>query len=219
MQKIEEIRNNPSSYRVILGSASAARKKVFEQLMIPFEITVSDFAEDLRKEDFPDKSLYPLATSKEKTEHILGDLIMDERITILVTCDSVIIRDDNVILEKPESAEHAFAVLKSLSGKIHTVVTGVVVTLENKGRRDQLSFIDKTSVTFFNLTDETIRSYVRSGEPFGKAGSYAVQGLGALLVDRINGNFDNVVGIPLRKVATTIAELLDRNVPIHPSTS
>lgn len=211
-ESLNEIRNR--SIRVVLGSGSNPRRNLFQQLNIPFEVQVSDFPEDLRKEDFQDKSEYPLATSLGKTEHIMNIIqrTTPQETIILITCDSVIIRqEDQVVLEKPESAEHAISILKSLSSKTHLVATGVVVTLLGKELQDRLKFVEATAVTFADLSDAEIRTYVESGEPFGKAGGYAIQGLGAILVEKLEGSFDNVVGIPLRRVATAIAELLERN--------
>ncbi len=214
---MEKIRAEPDSFQIILGSASVARRNVFSQLQIPFQVKVSQFPEDLPKEGFQDASMYSLATAREKTQHILKEVsgTDNKKTTILVTCDSVIIRheddDHSAILEKPESPEHAFHVLQSLSGKTHLVATGVVVTLQQDEIRDEIAFVEKTSVTFSELSEDDIAAYIRSGEPFGKAGSYAIQGLGALLVEKLSGSYDNVVGIPLKRVASSMACLLERN--------
>jgi septum formation protein len=207
IKKIQE-----QKIRVILGSGSAARKELFNRLSIPFEVRVSGFEEDLVKSDFTDKTLYPLATSRMKNRHILDEL---DGNVLLITCDTVIIRGEGDILEKPESPDDAFDVLKSLSGNTHRVVTGVVISLVVGGEVNREEFTETTHVTFHSLADDAVRAYIDSGEPFGKAGSYAIQGLGGVLVKKIVGSYDNVVGIPLERVADTMAEMLGAYVEIQ----
>lgn len=203
--------------RLVLGSASQARRKVLEQLGIPIEVMVSDFPEDLDKNSFSDPSEYPVQTSLLKSKWILAK-VCSERcggMRVLVTCDTVVIRDERFIMEKPESPEHAVEMISSLAGRDHAVVTGVVTTLINIDGTIITQRIHKetSKVTMAALTREQIEAYVRTGEPMGKAGAYGIQGFGEVLVSSISGSYTNVVGIPLHTVADTVGSILDTFVP------
>jgi septum formation protein len=196
---------------LILGSASNPRKAVLSQLGVPFTVRVSSFPEDLEKELFRDDySEYPLATSREKTKNILAQLGIVPKPTVLITCDTVVLKDKQHIIEKPEDEEHAKTLLRSLSGTEHQVVTGVVVTLRTIEGDLSEEFRSVTHVKFRELSEDIISAYVASGEPFNKAGGYGIQGLGELLVEELKGSFTNVVGIPLCDVSHVVAALLGR---------
>lgn len=114
---------------------------------------------------------------------------------IVIGCDTTVIVDD-IILGKPEDASDAIKMLTLLSGKTHMVVTGVSIRC---GENEE-SFSDITEVEFYPLNDEEILDYAQSGEPMDKAGGYGIQGKGSLLVKRINGDFYNVVGLPVARL-------------------
>jgi len=202
--------------RLVLGSASAARRKVMEQLGIPIEVMVSDFAEDLDKNTFSDLTEYPVATSMHKTKDILMKITRGgtAEYTVLVTCDTVVIRDNQFIMEKPTSREHASEMISSLSGKDHIVVTGIVATLVDKNGAfiAQDVFKEISTVHMAPLTEKQVDAYISSGEPMGKAGGYGIQGLGELLIRSVTGSYTNVVGIPLHRVSTSIGDLLDAHL-------
>lgn len=103
---------------------------------------------------------------------------------------------DNVILGKPESPESARKMLRLLSGREHSVYTGVTVIKDG----NETSFYVETRVKFFNLTEDEIERYIATGEPFDKAGAYGIQGYGSLLVEEIHGDYFNVVGLPISKL-------------------
>ena len=191
--------------RLVLGSASIPRKNILESLGIPFEVRVSDFVEDLDKTT--SSMDYPLATSWGKHR----ELRKCEEQFILVTCDTVVVSNEGIVLEKPDDDSHAFEILTSLSGKTHKVVTGVVVSFMNK----YIDFSVVTDITFKTLNKLDIEAYIATGEPRGKAGAFGIHGLGQLLVKNINGSFSNVVGIPLAEVSDAIAKLLNDNLLIN----
>jgi len=118
--------------------------------------------------------------------------------------DTVVVRDD-CILGKPADAAAAAAMLRSLSGRSHEVVSGYAVFDRNRGRT--LSGAVVTRVWFKALTEQEIAGYLATGEPFDKAGAYAIQGLGAFMVPRIEGSYPNVVGLPLCEVIAALEEL------------
>lgn len=114
----------------------------------------------------------------------------------------------NEIMGKPENEQDAFNMLKKLSGKTHTVLTGVCVISPDK----QINFYKKTEVEFYPLGDDEIRQYIASGEPMDKAGAYGIQEKGAMFVKRINGDFYNVVGLPVARLARELNALTENNL-------
>ena len=125
----------------------------------------------------------------------------------VIAADTVVFLD-GVLLEKPASPHEAFAMLRRLSGQTHTVCTGVAVSYRGETR----SFAQRTRVTFHELSDNMINWYVSTGEPMDKAGAYGIQGKGALLVKGIEGDYANVVGLP---VSPLYRLLLDMGVPLE----
>lgn len=113
----------------------------------------------------------------------------------VIGADTIVVFE-NEILGKPESSEEARQVLKKLSGNTHSVYTGVSIHY----KREKEIFYEKTLVTFWELTNEEIEGYLHSGEPFDKAGSYGIQGIGAAFVRKIDGDYFSVVGLPVAKV-------------------
>lgn len=118
---------------------------------------------------------------------------------VIIGADTVVFLDQQ-ILGKPKSPEHAAEMLRLLSGKTHQVITGVALAKDNRMQ----SFQTKTNVTFYPLSDAQIQQYVSTGEPLDKAGSYGIQGYGALLVERIEGDYYGVVGLPIAPLARAL---------------
>ena len=125
----------------------------------------------------------------------------------IIAADTVVFLD-GVLLEKPATADEACVMLRRLSGNTHTVCTGVAVAFRGETR----SFVQQTRVTFYDLPDSLIDWYVSTGEPMDKAGAYGIQGKGALLVKGIEGDYFNVVGLP---VSPLYRLLLDMDVPLE----
>lgn len=197
---------------LILGSASAPRRAVLGQLGVPFNVVVSSFPEDLEKATFSDDfTQYPLATSRGKTEAIMKQLGSFRKPTVLVTCDTVVLKDLKHIIEKPDDAIHARDMLRGLRGSEHHVATGVVITLSTGHRIIRSEFVSISHVKFCDLSDKIIDAYIATGEPYNKAGGYGIQSLGELLVETITGSHTNVIGLPLRETSRSIASLLQDN--------
>ncbi len=116
---------------------------------------------------------------------------------IILAGDTIVFFDDN-ILGKPENGEHAYSMLQQLSGNTHQVFSGFSIL--NKDSSEEITDVICTEVRFQKLDAEMIEWYVNSGEPFGKAGAYSIQGLGTILVESISGSYNNVVGFPIEKI-------------------
>ncbi|MBQ7295163.1 MAG: septum formation inhibitor Maf [Clostridia bacterium] len=179
----------------ILASASPRRKEILYNAGFSFEIIPSDADENISEALTDEETVKELA--KRKAKFIL-DRYPDR---IVFGCDTVVAIDGR-ILGKPENAEDAFRMLKMLSGKTHRVSTGVCVMSAEK----ELCFSDATEVVFYELSDETIRSYIATGECCDKAGAYGIQGYGCVLVKEIKGDYFSVMGLPVAKAARALGE-------------
>ncbi len=176
---------------LILASGSPRRKELLSYITPDFEIRVSDAEEKTEPGLSPAETVISLAG--QKADAVLPTLGSGD---VLISADTVVYIDGD-ILGKPHSREEAFDMLSSLSGRRHTVFTGVCITDGKK----RVAFAERTEVEFFELSDEDVNAYIDSGEPFDKAGGYGIQGKGALLVKGINGDFYNVMGFPIGRIS------------------
>ena len=176
--------------KIILASASPRRKELMALAGIPFEARPVDADETILCCTPPEGAVMMLATRKAQlaAEHVPDDLI--------IGADTIVAVGKH-IYGKPDTSEEAFEMLSALSGKTHQVFTGVCIYTKS-GHRN--AFCTRTDVTFFPLSEEEIRAYIATGEPMDKAGAYGIQGKGALLVEKIDGDYYNVVGLPISRL-------------------
>lgn len=187
-------------FRLVLASASPRRRQLLQGLELPVEITRVDIDETPPPGMPLDKVAEHLAV--RKSEAWPGELASDQ---VLVTADTTVVLDD-LLLNKPADEADARRMLALLAGRTHTVYTGVC--LRSPGRR--LAFTDAARVTFALLTAEEIAYYVERHHPLDKAGAYGVQDwLGYAGVERIEGSFYTVMGLPLHRVYRALKELAD----------
>ncbi|WP_078413922.1 Maf family protein [Priestia abyssalis] len=179
--------------QLVLASGSPRRKQLLEQLHLSFTVHVSSVEEIFDANQSPYDIVMSLALQKA------NDVAAHYPDAYVLGSDTVVVYDGN-ILGKPSDENEAVNMLQMLSGSTHEVVTGVAIVHKGKA----ISFYEKADVTFWELTKEEIMDYVKSGEPMDKAGSYGIQGLGASLVQKMEGDYYSVVGLPLSK---TIREL------------
>lgn len=171
---------------LILASASPRRKELMELMGLPFSVIVSG-----EKEIVPENASVSdvvCALSRQKAEHVYKE----HPETCVIGADTVVELDGD-ILGKPHTPENAFRYLKRLQGRSHNVYTGLTVITKN-GADTRFC---KTHVTFRPMTDEEISWYVSTGDPLDKAGAYGVQGLACYFVDSLEGNYFNVIGLPV----------------------
>lgn len=180
---------------VILASASPRRKELLSYIVPRFEIIPADVDETLPEEISSEKSAEFLAV--KKAEHISAQYPE----SIVIGSDTVVIVDGE-ILGKPSDEADAYRMLKKLSGKIHTVVTGVCISRGEKKK----SFSEATRVEFYPLSDEEIHDYIATGDPMDKAGAYGIQGEGCVLIKGIEGDFFTVMGLPAARLKRELAE-------------
>ncbi|QTA80455.1 dTTP/UTP pyrophosphatase [Desulfonema limicola] len=176
---------------LILASQSPRRKYLLEQAGLTFKVIPSCFDEDSVK--LTDPSNYVKILAKAKA----GDIAEKYPESWVIGADTIVVIN-NTILGKPDSKDEAGEMLRQLSGQIHQVFTGYAVCCNALGRIFAESI--KTDVQFKKLTEEEIKWYINTKEPFDKAGAYAIQGLGTFLVKSINGSYTNVVGLPVCEI-------------------
>ncbi len=192
--------------KIILASASPRRRELLKNIGLDFEIVVSDADESSISSDV-DARLYvqelALLKASDSAKKIKFKIFDD----ILVISADTIVVENGKILGKPKDEADAKEMLKALSGTTHQVMTGICVFRV----KDGFSVCDTvtTNVTFKRLTDETIDSYIRSGECLDKAGAYGIQGKGALLCKELSGDYFNVVGLPISKLADILKKEFD----------
>ncbi|HAQ08598.1 MAG TPA: septum formation inhibitor Maf [Bacillus bacterium] len=181
---------------LILASSSPRRKELLENLRLTFEISSSDADESFGEDMSPAEVVMELASRKSRT---VSAKLPD---SFIIGSDTVVVHD-RTILGKPASGQEAFEILKKLSGNTHSVYTGVSIISPEK----EAIFYEKTDVTFWELSDEDIDTYIKSGEPFDKAGGYGIQGFGSMLVKQINGDYYTVVGLPVSRLIRELREI------------
>jgi len=182
---------NLKDYRIILASKSPRRKQLLSGLNIPFDVATLEV-----EEVYPDNLTMeeiPVFLAKLKAEPFLAEI---KNNTLVITADTIVWIDGEV-LGKPFDHSHAVEMLRKLSGRKHTVVTGVCLTSKSK----QVSFSSLTDVWFKELSEEEIEYYLSSYHPYDKAGSYGVQEwIGYIAIDRIEGSYFNVMGLPVQRL-------------------
>ncbi|KAM4608586.1 putative bifunctional dTTP/UTP pyrophosphatase/methyltransferase protein isoform 2-T2 [Polymixia lowei] len=188
---------------VVLASASPRRLEILTNVGLRFEVVPSWFKETLDKRCFKAPYEYAVETAKQKALEVAKRMPFKH----LKTPDMVIGADtivsvDGLILEKPVDKDDAYRMLSKLSGKEHSVFTGVAIVLCQKKENEEIDyqmidFYEETKVKFADLSEDMLWEYINSGEPMDKAGGYGIQALGGMLVEYVHGDFLNVVGFPL----------------------
>lgn len=185
--------------KLILASASPRRAEILRAAGIAFSVLSSAVDETLIPGETPNEMVRRLALAK-------ADLVAARAIgpAIVIAADTTVALD-GTIMGKPRTSDDARQMLEKLSGRTHSVITGVaLIRLPDVERRE---FIETTQVHFAPLSEDGITKYLASGEPFDRAGSYAIQGLAGRFIPNIDGCYFNVVGLPLARLCKELADL------------
>lgn len=185
---------------LILASSSPRRKELLENLQLSFIVSTSNADETFHPDLAPEEVVVELASRKARSA------AENHPQSYVIGADTIVVFDGK-ILGKPSSPEEAKNMLMLLSNNIHSVYTGVAIV----SPAGTAAFYEKTDVAFWELSEEEIDAYIKTGEPFDKAGAYGIQGIGGLLVREIRGDYFNVVGLP---VARLIRELKKLGFPL-----
>lgn len=205
--------------RIILGSASPRRRELLAQIGVEFEVRVSD-KEEKYKSTIPEEIVKEL--SLMKAENVALDLLenvaaerdpdTEEPVgrikdTVIIGADTIVVLDDE-ILGKPVDEEDAVRILGRLQGREHWVYTGVAfLDFGPDGEKNVINYPVGTKVYVNAMTEDEIRAYVATKDPLDKAGAYGIQGRFAAYIDRIDGDYYNVVGLPVSRVYRTFREI------------
>lgn len=195
-----QIGGGMDSHRLILASASPRRRELISLICPDFEIVPSGFDELTMPVELSPKE-HVLMSAREKARDVASK-VSDG---IVIGSDTVVSVDEH-ILGKPVDEEDAARMLRMLSGKAHQVYTGIHVIDVRGGKQRDLNGCECTDVRFRELTDQMIRRYIATGEPMDKAGAYAIQGRGSVLIEGISGDYFNVVGLPVYKLGLILEE-------------
>ena len=199
--------------QMILASASPRRKELLEQIGAEFVICPAKGEEVITETD---PSAVVMELSRQKAEEVAyGVLIYNEQHADLITPQDIlvigadtVVAYENQILGKPKDEEDARRMLTMLSGKTHSVYTGVTfVFIDKEGRTGEHCFFEKTDVCMYPLKEEEIDRYIQSGDPMDKAGSYGIQGRFAIHIKEIRGDYNNVVGLPVARLYQELQKL------------
>ncbi len=182
--------------KLILRSASPRRKDLLKESNYEFDIIAADIDETLDPLLTPYENVKALGLRKASfaKEKFYGN--------ILLGCDTIVVLE-NKIFGKPHDSNEAYEMLKMLSGKTHQVMSGVGIIYKELS----FNFVCISEVTFKNLTDEDIYTYIATKECFGKAGSYAIQGIGRSLIESYKGSLSNIIGLPMEEIKKVLDEI------------
>jgi len=183
--------------KIVLASASPRRKELLERIGLKFEVEPSNHEENVNPGLEPHELAKSLSLEKAKL------VVENHRDALVIAADTFIVLDGE-ILGKPITEDEARRMLETISGKQHSVITGFTIIDTASGK--VLSRSEETKVFIRELTSKEIDSYVRSKEPLDKAGAYAIQGLGSVIVKKIEGDYFNVIGLPLSVVTESLKE-------------
>ncbi|WMW22905.1 Maf family nucleotide pyrophosphatase [Methanolobus mangrovi] len=179
--------------RIVLASASARRKELLEQLIgADFEICISSYAEDTGK------GLKPIELVMHHSREKAIDVVKNREEGIIISADMIVVFKGEV-LGKPADEGHAKEMLQKISGQKIQVITGL--TVMDAGSMKEVTECEITDVLMREMPDKLIDGYVQTGESLGKAGAFGIQGKGAILVERLEGDYFNVVGLPLFRLS------------------
>jgi septum formation protein len=175
--------------KLILASTSPRREELMNLLNIPFEIQAQEVDESFEKVLSPEEVVQFLATKKAS---IIAEVNPN---AVVVGADTLVVFN-NEIIGKPSGPQHAIEILQNLSGKTHQVYTGIAILTNGHSE----IFYEVSDVTFYDLSLDEIKTYVETGEPLDKAGAYGIQGFGSTLVEKINGDYFTIVGLPVSRL-------------------
>ncbi len=188
--------------KIILASKSPRRKELMDMLNLKYEVIVSDADETLEDGLTTEEQAKRLSYIKAKTvfEETSGD-------RIVIGSDTMVIKN-NKIYGKPKDEEDAFKILKELNAAKHQVITGLAILVEKEGKYKEYLDYDMTEVFFKDMTDNEIKGWISTGKAMDKAGAYAVQGEFCVFIEKINGSYSTVMGLPIHKVYDILKEIL-----------
>ncbi len=186
--------------KVILASKSPRRAALLDLIKIDFEVMISDYEEKLEAKSDIEEFSKELAFGKALSvfNNTQGD-------RVIIGADTIVVKDEK-IYGKPKDRKDAIKMLKELRNDYHTVYTSLTILIEDKGQYKEYQEISKTLIKVGNITDEEILEYIDEEEPYDKAGAYAIQSSFCKFIEKIDGNYMSVIGLPVDKVYKILKE-------------
>jgi len=184
-----------NSRTIILASASPRRKEILEKTGLHFTVDESSYEEET------DSGLRPRELARYLSREKAREVARRHRNALIIAADTIVVSGGR-LFGKPRRKQEAREMLKALSGKSHSVITGFTI-IDTKEKKEFSKTVE-SKVFFKKLSADEIEAYIRSGEPFDKAGAYGIQGLGAVIVKKIEGDFFNVMGLPLNALSGSL---------------
>jgi septum formation protein len=191
--------------KYVLASASPRRKELLEQVGISFEISPTHGDEIITKE-LPADIVEELSHEKACEVAEGYGCVSPNDVTVIIGADTIVAYDRE-IMGKPKDEADAVRMLNKLQGNKHQVYTGVTLVIIENGKQNIVTFSEKTDVYMYPMSDEQIKAYVATKEPMDKAGAYAIQGRCAAYIKGINGDYNNVVGLPVARLMQELLKL------------
>ncbi len=186
--------------KLILASKSPRRKEILENLGVKFQIITLD-TDESTNESSPEKFVSDVA--RKKGEAVRDMLLHEDRLcsnTVILSCDTIVVSPDGEIMGKPHSPEDAKRMIQSFSGKAHTVISGIALIT----RERTVTAYERSLVYFDTVPEREIDAYILTDEAYDKAGAYAVQGTASLWINKIDGDYFNIVGLPVKRVSDLV---------------
>ena len=188
--------NNKNKMKLILASKSKRRYNLLKKLKINFQVIESKLDESQIEDTDP-------LSYCQKLAHLKAEIVLKKNLESVIIGADTIVCINKKILEKPTDYNDAFRMLKLLSGKLHSVYTGISILTKS----EKINFVEETKVKFFPLEDTDIQKYISNNKPYDKSGSYGIQDDSMTFVEYINGNYENVIGLPVSRVYRALLEL------------
>ena len=189
-------------YQIVLASGSPRRREILNQVGISHTVLVSRAEEVKREGETPEELVKRL--SREKASEVAGRVAGP---AVIIGADTVVVQD-GMVLGKPGTPERAKEMLTRLAGNIHSVYTGVCAVIQNEdGTKEEISFAERSEVEVYPMSDEQIWDYIKTKEPMDKAGAYGIQGRFAAYIKGIEGDYNNVVGLPIGRLYQELYKL------------
>ena len=191
---------------IVLASGSPRRKELLAKTGLKFSVVVSGGEEKAETSD-PAETVEKLSLDKASA---VADLLQAEKEPQLIIGADTVVACDGEILGKPSDREDAFRMLWKLQGQTHQVYTGVAMLVYGEdGEAKEICHAERTEVFVHEMSDEEIRNYIASGEPMDKAGAYGIQGKAAAFIEKIEGDYNNVVGLPVGRLYQEVKAIAD----------
>ncbi|WP_195937718.1 Maf family protein [Romboutsia sp. 1001713B170131_170501_G6] len=187
---------------IILASASPRRKEILENINVKFDIVKSDIDEVILEDELPPQVVMRLAFEKSM------DVAKSNQESLVIGADTIVVFN-NKVLGKPKDKEDARNTIRLLSGNTHEVITGI--SLINLSANKKIIDYVVSRVKFKDLSEYDINDYINTGESLDKAGAYGIQGYGSLLIEEIQGDYFNIVGLPISKLSDLVKKNFDIN--------